>query len=267
MTPFHYAIVQARDPSFGAERRNVGLVALSPATGKAWMYRGDLRSRAHLLGDDAAFVRALLDMLQEEAGEVAREGSAAAAHHWLRARSRPSEDTLVLAQPAMGITADLDAEMLRLRVRYLGKAPTPRKSAAETLRDRVLRDNGLQKTFGPREFESGPATWKFPCVADAGKNTVVFNALQFGQRKPEAVLDAAFHNIGRAGEVQAWYGEVQWVTVAAGPREGKTGEAFTRACALMSEAGLNIVPPEERPLTAALNKLNLRGNQHTHAEA
>lgn len=32
MTPFHYAVVQARDPSVGAERRNVGLLGNSRKT-------------------------------------------------------------------------------------------------------------------------------------------------------------------------------------------------------------------------------------------
>ncbi len=267
MTPFHYAIVQARDPSIGAERRNVGLLVLSPATGKAWLRRGDLRQRAHLLGDDAAFVRALLDMLAEEATEVAREGSAAAAHGWLRARTRPSEDTLVLAEPAMGIAADLDAEVRRLRERYLGKAPAPRRSVAEKLRDQVLRAHGLYKAFEPRAFESGPTTWKFPCVADSGQGAVVLNALHFGQRKPESVLDAAFHNIGRAGEVHAWHREVRWLTVAAGPGAGQTGRAFTRACELMGEAGLNIVAPDAEHLSAALGRLGLLGSSRKTAEA
>lgn len=267
MTPFHYAIVQARDPSIGAERRNVGLLVLSPTLGKAWLRRGDLKQRAHLIGDDAAFVRALLDLLADEASEVAREGSAAAVHGWLRARSRPNEDSLVLAQPAMGVAEDLSAEIGRLRERYLGRAGRSGRSSAEKVRDEVLRAKGLREAFHPRAFESGPATWKFPFVADVGRHPVVLNALSFTQRKPESVLDAAFHNIGRAGEVRAWHGDVRWVTIATGPASGDVGRGFTRACEVMRDAGLHVVPPEHDRVVAELVRAGVLGRGSSTAEA
>lgn len=179
MTPFHYAIVRVRDFKFAAEYRNVGLLVVCPAQGKAWLRSGGLKQHAHLLGDDEAFTRALLDALHDEAAEVAREGSAAAAHGWLRARTRPTEDTLVLADAAMGIAEDVEAEISRLRARYLGGPAQPVRSRTEALRLQVLRAQRLHKSFVPRAFESGPATWSFPCVGETGAGPLVINALDF----------------------------------------------------------------------------------------
>lgn len=58
------------------------------------------------------------------------------------------------------------------------------------------------------------------------------------------MLDAAFRNIGRASEVQTWNGDIRWLTIAAGPAGGRTGPAFARACHLMDQAGLNLVPAD-----------------------
>jgi hypothetical protein len=257
MTPYHYAIVQARDATYASERRNVGLLVVSPAAGRAWVRRGNLKQRAHLLGDDATFVRALLDVLADQAAEVARDGDAATVHGWLRSCSLPTEDSLTLAEPGVGIAEDLTAEVRRLRAKYLGKAGGGGRSPAEKVSDRVLRDHGLRAAFAPRAFPSGPATWKFPRVADAGGQPVVLNALQFGQTTPEGVLDAAFRNLGRASEVAHWHQGLRWVTVADGPTHGETGRAFARARELMSEGGLNVVPPEPEHLERALSRLGV----------
>jgi hypothetical protein len=267
MTPFHYAIVRARDPNFAAEYRNVGLLVLCPAAGKAWLRRGALRQRAHLIGDDAAFTSALLDALDEEAAEVAREGSAAAAHGWLRAKTRATEDSLVLADAAVGVAEDVAAEVARLRDRYLGPPSRSGRTKADGLRLAVLRAHGLHKAFEPRAFESGPATWRFPCVGATSAGPVVFNALEFGQTKPESLLDAAFNNIGRANEVRRWHGQVRWLTLATGPTGGETGPAFTRACELMADAGLNPVPADPDRIWAALRTLGVGDGPSKIAEA
>jgi hypothetical protein len=255
MTPYHYAIVQVRDAAIAAEKRNVGLVVLCPTLGKAWLRRADLKQRAHLIGDEAAFVRALLDGVAAEATEIARQRSTAVAHRWLRDRALATENSLTLAEPAAGITADIDAEIARLRVGYLGHLAHAGASVAEDTRAQVLRELGVHA--GPRAFASGPALWKFPSVVDAGGNSVVMNALTFTQRKPESVLDAAFHNIGRAGEVRAWHPNVRWLTIAAGPAAGSTGAAFERACALMTDAGLHVVAPDASRVRDGLIQLGV----------
>ena len=267
MTPFHYAIIKARDPKFAAEYRNVGLLVLCPTAGKAWLRRGGLKQRAHLLGDDVAFTNALIDALHEEAIEVAREGSAAAAHGWLRAKTRPTEDTLVLADAAVGIADDVKAEVGRLRARYLGGPPRSGRSKTESLRLEVLRAHGLHQSFVPRAFDSGPASWRFPCVGDTGAGPLVINALEFRQTKAENLLDAAFRNIGRATEVQVWHRHVRWLTIAAGPANGHTGAAFTRACELMNHAGLNLVPPVGERVSAALRAFGVGDDSTNIAEA
>lgn len=257
MTPYHTCLVQCRDQKHPGERRNVGLLVVSPTLGKAWLRRADLRQRASLLGDDAAFVRALLDGVEEEAGALARERSPARVHGWMRSRSLPTEDTLTLAQPGMGFCEDVDAEVRRLRELYLGTAPSLGRSEAEKVREAVLRFHALRAAFQPREFASGPATWRFDAVASRGGRPIVLSALKFDQRKPEGVLDAAFKNVGRAGEVRLVEPGVQWVTIAAGPLSGVTGSAFRRACAVMSEGGLNVVPADATAVERALRDVGL----------
>lgn len=258
MTPYHYAIVQVRDGAVAAERRNVGLVVLCPARGKAWVRQADLNQRAHLIGDESAFVRALFDSLADEAQEIARTGSASVAHGWLRARTLPTEDALTLAEPAVGIAADLEAEVTRLRVRYLGPTGGSGATAVERLRRDVLRS--LSIAAAPRAFESGPATWKFPAVAELPGGPVVVNALTFAQRKPEGVLNAVFQNIGRAEEVRVHHPGVRWLTIADGPKTGAGAPAFARALELMHVSGLRPVRPEPAAVQAALAGLQGRAD-------
>ncbi len=257
MNPYHYAIVRCRDAAVRGEHRNVGLLVISPAERRAWLRRGRLDSRAHLVGDDAAFVRALLDMLEDHARELAREGDPAQVHDWLRSRARPTEDAVSFSTPAMGIAEDLAAEVRRLAEAYLGAAGGGGRTAAERLQLDVLRQHGLQRAFAPREFPSGPATWRFASVADLSDGPLVFNALQFGQRTPEGIIDAAWDNVGRASEVGHFHPGTHWLTLALGPETGPTGQAFTRAVEVMDAADLNVVEPSERGLTAALARLGL----------
>lgn len=263
MTPYHYSIVQCRDFAVRGEHRNVGLLVVSPAERKAWLRRASLPQRAHLLGDDAAFVRSLLEGLEEEARHVAREESAAVVHGWLRSRARPAEGSLRLTAPAMGIARDLTEEVRRLREMYLGRPSSPRKSAAEKVRDEILRTHGLRQFFTPREFVSGPASWRFPTVADAGAEVVVLNTLTFGQKSAEGLLDAAFKNAGRSVEVQRHHPEVRWLTLAEGP----SNAAFSRARELMDEAGLGVIPPTAEALQAGLLRLGVLSGSDVPAEA
>lgn len=252
MTPYHYSVVRCRDAAVRGESRNVGLLVVSSATRKAWLRRGPLEPRAHLVGDEAAFVRALLDLLEDEAGEVAREGDVARVHDWLRARGRVTEDAVSLSSPAVGMAADLDQEVGRLAEAYLGKQGRS-SSAVEKLQRRVLRAHGLWKRFEPRTFESGPAAWRFPFVTDLPDGRpLVFSALEFAQKRPERLLDAAFTNVGRVGEVAKSHPTAQWLTVATGPTGGPSGRAFVRAVELMDGAGMRVVEAKEGSIEAAL---------------
>ncbi len=257
MTPYHYSIVRCRDAAVRGEHRNVGLLVVSPAERKAWLRRGRLDARAHLVGDDAAFMRALLDVLQDEAEDIAREGEASRVHDWMRSRARLTEDAVSLSAPAVGIAENLAAEVTRLAEAYLGKGGGGGRTAAEKLQLTVLRAFGLQRSFAPKEFVSGPATWKFPNVADLPGGPLVFNALQFDQTSPEAIIDGAWRNAGRAGEVAHFTPGARWLTLAMGPSAGRTGQAFTRAVEVMAAADLNVVEPSERGLAAALARFGL----------
>ena len=263
MTPYHYSVVQCRDASVHGEYRNVGLLVLCPAQRKVWLRRGGLKQRAHLLGDDATFVRALLDGLEDEAKLVANAESAAAAHGWLRSRSRPSEGSLRLVEPGVGIASDVGAEVARLRELYLGRPSGQRKSRAEKLRDQLLRAYGLHSAFTPREFASGPATWRFPMVTAADDHPVVLNTFAFTQRRPEGLLDAAFRNAGRATEVRRHHPQVRWLTIAEGPGT----PAFARARELMNDAGLDVIPPTGDALQAGLERVGLLRSGLVGAEA
>jgi hypothetical protein len=259
MNPYHYSVVRCRDAAVRGESRNIGLLVVSPALKKAWLRRGVLEQRAHLIGDEAAFVRALLDLLEEEAKEVAREGAVARVHDWLRGRARPTEDAVSLSLPAVGIAANLDAEVARLAHAYLGKAGRG-STSVEKLRSKVLRNRGLQRLFAPRKFDSGPAVWNFPFVADlANGRPLVFTALEFAQKKPERLLDAAFTNIGRVGEVALHHPGIEWLTVASGPNGGAAGRAFSRAIELMDDAGMHVVPPSLDQVDHVLATLDLLG--------
>ncbi len=260
MNAYHYSIVRCRDVAMPGELRNVGLLVLSPAQGKAWLRRADVKQKAHLIGDDAAFIRALLDLLATEAKQVAQSREAAVVHGWLRARSLPTEDAIFLSPPALGIAQDLETEVRRLRNLYLGKGRSIVRSRVETFRDSTLRDHGLRDHFVPRRFQSGPATWGFPTVTPDERQPVVLNTLSFDQSKPEGILDAAFRNIGRAGEVSSYHPGVRWITIAAGPGTGKRESAFRRGCRLMEDAGLNVVQPDKDALVTALGRVGLLVN-------
>ena len=261
MTPYHYSIVRCRDAAVRGEHRNVGLLVVSPAERKAWLRRGRLDTRAHLIGDEATFVRALLDVLEDEAVDLAREGEPARVHDWMRSRARPTEDAVSLSAPAVGIAQDLGAEVARLAEAYLGKAGRGGRSAAEKLQLQVLRTHDLHRRFAPRELQSGPATWRFGAVLDLPSGPLVFNALQFGQKTAEGVIDAAWTNVGRKGEVSHFHPQARWLTLAMGPHSGPTAPAFTRAVEVMAEAGLNLVEPTERGVAAGLARLGLLGGQ------
>lgn len=257
MIPYHYSVVQCRDAAVTGEARNVALLVVSPAKRKAWLRRGQLKPRAHLVGDDAAFVRAMLDLLQDEATQVAREGDAAVVHDWLRSRARASEDTLSLSAPAMGIAHDLDAEVRRLAVSYLGASRGGGRSAAQKLRLAALRRHGLEDVFAPRAIETGPATWRFDAVTDLAGHPLVFNALQFTQGTPEGVIEGAWRNVGRAQEVNHYLPGAQWLTIARGPEAGPTGRAFTRALEVMQDGDLNVIDSTEASVEAALSRFGL----------
>jgi hypothetical protein len=257
MTPYHYSIVRCRDADVRGEHRNVGLLVVSPTERKAWLRRGRLDARAHLVGDDAAFVRALLDVLEDEAVDLAREGVPARVHDWMRSRARLTEDSVSLSAPAMGVAADVEAEARRLGEAYLGKGGGGGRTAAEKLQLDVLRRYDLQKQFGPREFASGPATWGFARVVDLPGGPLVFNALQFAQKTAEGVIDAAWTNVGRKGEVAHFHPRARWLTVAMGPHAGPTAPAFTRAVEVMADAGLNVVEPTESGVAGGLARFGL----------
>jgi hypothetical protein len=257
MTPYHYSIVRCRDAEVRGEHRNVGLLVVSPVERKAWLRRGRLAARAHLVGDDAAFVRALLDILEDEAKDLAREGEPARVHDWMRSRARLTEDAVSLSPPAVGVADDLTAEVTRLAEAYLGKAGGGGRTAAEKLQLAVLRRHGLQRRFEAREFPSGPAVWGFPHVVDLAGGPLVFNALQFAQKTAEGVIDAAWTNVGRKEEVSHFHPSTRWLTLALGPTGDATAAAFTRAIEVMADGGLNIVPPTESDITAALADFNL----------
>lgn len=259
MTPYQTTVVQHRDVR--GELRNIALLTISPASGEAWLDRASLQGRPHLVGDEGMFLRALLDVLTDEASEIARTRSPAQVQAWLRARATPTEDTLCFTPPAFGVTDDLQAERERLRELTLGRqSPQRTKSPAEKLRDGVLRSLGLSRRFLPRDFRVGPARWSFPKVAEVPDGRLVLNAVHFAQQRPEHILDAAFHNVGRMGELRRAHQDVDCLTIATGPEAGPTGEAFGRAQELLRDGGLNLVPATAQALTLALGARGLYGD-------
>ncbi|MEQ1564037.1 MAG: hypothetical protein ABMA64_00245 [Myxococcota bacterium] len=257
MKAYHYSVVHCRDGARSGEAHNVGLLVVSPGD-RAWIRRADVKSRTHLVGDPAQFVRAMLDLYQEEATEVARSGAADVVYDWLRRRSIATEDSVFLGPPALGITADLKAEMARLAVKYLGKAPSRgRPNLAEAASQRALRETKLIDRFRPREFPVGPATWGFPHVGDHAGHPLIVQALSFEQKSAESVLDGAFKNVGRFGEVRRAYPGTQLLAVSAGPTEGDLGSAFRMASERMTEAGIWVVRPEVDAVTDALSRLGV----------
>ncbi|HMV67482.1 MAG TPA: DUF3037 domain-containing protein [Myxococcota bacterium] len=267
MIPYHYSVVRCRDAAVHGEPRNVGLLVVSPTARKAWLRRGGLKDRAHLVGDEAAFVRALLDALEDAAQDVAREGDPARVHDWMRSRARPTEDSVSLSSPAVGIAADLHTEVGRLAEAYLGKSGSGGRTEAEKVQVAALRSLGLDRRFGPRVIQSGPASWRFARVADLPDGrSLVFNALQFAQKKPEGILESAWVNVGRAHEVVHEHPDARWLTVAMGPSSGPTGRAFARAVEVMREGDLNLVAPTPDAIATALAHMGL-GKDVRAAEA
>jgi hypothetical protein len=266
MIPYQYSVVRCRDATVRGELKNVGLLVVSPAQRKAWLRSRKLDSRAHLVGDDAAFVRALMECLEEEAREVAKEGTAARVHDWMRSRARVTEDAVSLSAPALGIARDLDQEVRRLAEAYLGKTAGGR-SAAERVQTDVLRSLNLHQSFKPEEFEGGPATWRFPRVRHLERGVLIFNALQFTQRTPEKLIESAWTNVGRSAEVEHYGHKPVWLTLALGPAGGDAGRAFTRALQVMADAELNVVEPTPEGIAGGLAKFGLLAGQSSRAEA
>ena len=125
MIPYQTTVVQHRDER--GELRNIALLTISPASGEAWLDRASLQWRLHLLEDQVTFLQALLDVLTDEASEIARTRSPAQVHAWLRARATPTEDALRFTPPAFGVTDDLQGERERLREITVGHVtPTSR---------------------------------------------------------------------------------------------------------------------------------------------
>ena len=120
MTPYHYSVVKCCDSR--GELRNVGLLVVSSFERRAWLRRGPPHTDAHLHGEEAAFVRAVLDAIEHAAGEVARGGDPARVHEWMRLRSRPTEDAISLSAPRVGVAADLEEEANRLADVYVGSS-------------------------------------------------------------------------------------------------------------------------------------------------
>lgn len=265
MTPYHYSVVRCRDAAVHGELRNVGLLVASPAEKKTWLRRASLKQRAHLVGDDADFVKGLLDLLQDEFREVVRAGDPPVLHAWMKARSRPTDDALVLAVPAMGIASDLTAEVGRLREFYLGRQGGGGSNQAQKVRDDALRSLGLHKAFVPMELPSGPATWRFGSVSELSHGHLVFHALRFAQKTPENILDAAFRNTGRMSEVRHYHDGVECLTVATGPTSGVLGPAFRRAITVMNDNGLNVVEPHQDAIEAELRRFGLGASERAHA--
>lgn len=253
MTPYHYTIVRCRDFRVEGEQRNIGLLALSPAGKKAWLRKAVRVSRTGLVGDDADFVDALLDGLYEEATQLARTGDPALVHAWLRERARPSEGTLSFAAPAMGIAPDLDEEIRRLRTKLLGKGGggTP---AVKTLQTRLLRESGYSTAFEPREIPAGPAVWRFSHVADTPTGPLAFVALQLAQKTPGGILDATFRNVGRVSELTRHQPGLTFVGLLQGPGTSGRGAAVERSRELLTEAGVELLPPNVDAVRQTLDR-------------
>lgn len=245
-TPYHYTVVRCRDPRVEGEHRNVGLLALVPARRKVWLRRSVRVSRTGLVGDEADFVDALLDALLDEARRVAESGDAAVVHSWLRERAHPSEGSLTFALPALGVADDLEAEIRALRERVLGKSGggTP---VVKKLQKLILRETGYEASFQPRRLSAGPAVWPLSHVADTASGRLAFLALACTQKTPENILDAAFRNVGRIGELSQHHPDLGFVGLvgdAARDAHGRgRGQAVQRARELLVEAGVQILPP------------------------
>lgn len=256
MIPYQYSVVRCRDATVRGEVRNVGLLVVSPAQRKVWLRCRKLESRAHLVGDDAVFVRALLECLEAEAREVAKEGIAARVQDWLRSRARLTEDAVSLSTPAVGIARDLEREVGRLANAYLG-ATGGGQSAAEKFQSEILRSLNLNQMFKPETLEAGPARWGFPRVLHLERGVLLFNALHFAQKTPEKIIEAAWTNVGRATEVAHFGHRPVWLTLALGPDSGQTGRAFTRAVQVMAGAELNVVESTREGIVAGLARFGL----------
>lgn len=244
MNAYHYSVVHCRDGALYGEARNVGVLVVAPGN-RAWLRRANVREKAHLVADPAAFVRAMLDLIVEEATEVARSGGADTVYDWLRRRSAPTEDTVFLGPPAIGIASDLRVEAARLATLYLGKpSGGSSDSLGEQVGKQVLRTLNLEAAFRPREFHVGPATWSFARVCEQGDEALVLQPLHFGQKTPENVLDAAFKNVGRFGELRRAKPDLDLVAVTTGPDAGELGEAFAMARDRMTNSGIRVVPPK-----------------------
>jgi hypothetical protein len=70
VAPSHDIIVQHADLGALGARRRVGQPVAVPALGEAWQWRGDLRGRAHLRGDEGVMERAALNALEAEVAEL-----------------------------------------------------------------------------------------------------------------------------------------------------------------------------------------------------
>lgn len=246
MSPYHYSVVQCRDARALGERRNVALLVVSADERKAWLRRGLLSECAHLADDEARFVSTLLDTLEDEAGEVAREGDPARVHDWLRTRARPSEDSVWMSTPAVGVAPNLEVEVGRLAHAHLISVDASSgREAAERIRRRALEAMGVGARFSPRTFECGPTAWSYSDVMrlETGR-FLVFDAFDLPSGTSEQLIEAAWLHNGRAKEVLHFYPGTRWITVV--PPASIITPAVERALHLMEP--LNVVRSEAQAM-------------------
>lgn len=241
-----YAAVQCRDVRAFQEIRTVGAVVLAPEARFAELRFMPLQRK--LADGEVSFVRGVLEAWKNELAEVIASGQTAAVA-WLRDRAGGAEDAVRLTSPAVGLGDDLASEAKRLFQELTGYKPIGRQTPTERVVSAVLRRNHISKRFQPTPLNSDLAEWKYALVC--GRH--VLHTVDFDQARPAGVLDAAFRDVGRFGEIRRRNRDLDVVAVAA-PAEDAVAE---RARDIYREHGIEVVAAHEPEVEDALGRRGL----------
>lgn len=240
--PFYYAAIQARDERAFMEFRTVGVVMIAPDGTFA-------RIKSVPLGEklgrstDVTTIRAVLGWWESELPEVARRGIPGVLE-WLNARVGPSEDILQLLPPSAGVSDDLSKTLNEITREFTGYSPRVVPGVPDRVIADVLRRNRLTKVFHAQTLQAGTAEWKFPFVA----GDAILHPLDFEQKQPSGLLDAAFRETGRFDELRMFRAGLDVVAVAAEP-QSRTAE---RVLDLYRTHRIEVVPASHEAVTQAV---------------
>lgn len=245
-TAYFYAAIQCADHRAFGEVRTVGTVFVAPDAGFSAVVAIPLERK--LAETTIPVVRQVLRLWEDQARELTT-ASPTTILDWMKSRAVGTEDVVRLSQPALGLTEDPERELKRLKAELTGYRPLVVPSHTTKVVSGVLKAHHLSARFRDATLPAGPASYRFPWV-DGSR---VLHPVELDQKKPGAVLDAAWRDVGRFQEIRHHMPALDVLIVTPSPG----ALVIERAHDVYREAHLHLVYPEPRQIEAGLQRWGL----------